>query len=63
MKTIHITYTSKEKINYWRQPTKGELKFGNGAIHWRSFERHECSKPNGDLKKWFIADDGLRYNY
>jgi len=63
MKTIRINYPSKSVVTYWRQPTKGEIKFGHGAIHYRDFERSECSKPNGDLKKWFIADDGLRYNY
>ena len=58
-----IYSTEKNIITYWRNPTKGELQFGEGAIHYRDFKRSECSKQNGDLKKWFIADDGLRYNY
>lgn len=50
-------------VTYWRNPTKGEIKFGHGAIHYREFKVSECRKPDGKLKKWFIAGDGLRYNY
>jgi len=46
---------------YHRKPTPYELKFGEGAVHYRIFTHKECSKPNGDLKQWFVADDGLRY--
>jgi hypothetical protein len=49
-------------ITYHRNPTKSEIKFGYGAIHYRDFDRKECTKPNGDIKQWFIAEnDGLRY--
>ena len=51
------------KITYWRNPTQSEIKMGYGAIHYRTFKRSECCKPDGELKKWFIADDNLRYNY
>lgn len=56
-----ITYTC------WRQPTKGELKFGEGAIHYRYFTEFEIGrstkgKNTGKLKKRFKADDGLFYN-
>ncbi|ANS04884.1 hypothetical protein [uncultured Mediterranean phage] len=54
----------KEKeYEFWRNPTAHELKFGEGAIHWRTFKESEIgTNSKGDLKKWFIADDGLRYN-
>ena len=53
----------KNTYEYWRNPTKYELKFGEGAIHWRTFTDYEIGlNLKGELKKWFIADDGLRYN-
>lgn len=52
------------KITYWRHPTPGEIKFGQGSIHYREFTLVECSKPKTlTPRKWFVADDGLRYNY
>jgi len=50
-------------ITYHRKPTPWEIRFGEGAIHYRDFPRAEVSKTNGAFKKWFIADDGLRYYY
>ena len=51
-----------EFVEYHRPPTAYEVRFGEGAEHYRDFPRHMCSKPDGTLKKWFIApDDGLRY--
>lgn len=50
-------------LTYWRQPTAWELKFGEGAIHYREFSVSECCHAGSRVpKKWFIADDGLRYN-
>ncbi len=49
-------------IDYWRNPTKSEIKFGEGAIHHRTFNLSEVLKNDGSIKKWLIADDGLRYN-
>ena len=49
-------------VTYHRKPTKYEIKFGEGAIHYRDFDVEECCHPNTRiLKCWFIADDGLRY--
>lgn len=49
-------------VEYHRPPTAYELRFGEGAVHYRSFPRRICTKPDGTLKKWFVApDDGLRY--
>lgn len=44
-----------------RNPTKYEIKFGYGAIHYREFPLSIWVKPDGSLKKWIKADDGLRY--
>jgi len=52
---------SDKLVEYHREPTKYEIKFGEGATHYRSFPMSECVKPDGRLKKWFVADDGLRY--
>jgi len=49
-------------VTYHRNPTKGELTFGEGAIHYRDFDVEECCHDNTRvLKAWFIANDGLRY--
>jgi hypothetical protein len=31
-----------ETLKYWRNPTKEEIKFGYGAIHYRSFDFESC---------------------
>jgi hypothetical protein len=55
--------TSTETITCWRNPTKGEIKFGEGAIHYRDFTTEEIGRnKQGKLKSWFKADDGLRYS-
>jgi hypothetical protein len=47
---------------YHRKPTKSEIKFGEGAIHYKSFHFEIFLKPNGDIKKWLVCPhDGLRY--
>ena len=55
-------------IEYHRQPTKGEIKFGEGAIHYRDFPIEQILKTDmfglKRFKKWFVSkDDGLRYYY
>ena len=50
------------EVTYHRPPTPAEVKFGEGAIRYRTFPIEECTKPGRILKKWFKAqDDGLRY--
>ena len=50
------------ECEYRRQPTKGEIRFGEGAVHYRTFAVEECCFPGTRfLKAWFVADDGLRY--
>jgi len=57
-----LVIMNKQEIEYHRQPTERELKFGEGAIHYRDFNLAQTGiTKTGDLKKWFIADDGLRY--
>lgn len=53
-----------EKITCWRNPTEYEIKFGEGAIHYRDFTAFEIGRNRkGGLKSWFISpDDKLRYN-
>ncbi len=41
---------------YYRNPTKSEIRFGHGATHYREFTPDEHQS-----RKWFKADDGLRY--
>lgn len=54
---------NEKEITYWRNPTKWEIKFGEGAIHYRNFLYNEVVKKNGELKRWFLSEDKLRYNY
>ena len=51
------------EVTYHRRPTAGELRFGEGATHYRTFPVEDCCFPGTRiLRKWFVADDGLRYS-
>jgi len=54
-----------EAITYHRKPTKGEIKFGEGATHYKDFETCFCWNDLKDCpKRWLICPiDGLRYYY
>jgi len=51
------------ECTYHREPTKGEVSFGAGATHYRTFPVEDCCFPGTRvMKRWFVAtDDGLRY--
>lgn len=49
-------------LEYRRPPTPSEVRFGHGATHYRTFKAEECCFPGTRVaKRWFKADDGLRY--
>lgn len=51
-----------QSVTYHRPPTKGEIAFGYGAIHYRDFSPVDCCHKGTRVPKvWFVADDGLRY--
>jgi hypothetical protein len=50
-----------DTITAHRNPTPYEIRFGYGATHYRDFDVTDWIKPDGTLKKWIKADDGLRY--
>lgn len=53
-----------ETIEYHRNPTAYEIKFGEGDLHYKDFTLKECFKKGYITKKWLICkDDGLRYYY
>jgi hypothetical protein len=55
-------YTIPETLEYWRNPTKEEVKLGYGAIHYRSFDFESCFDENGFQKiKVKASDDSLIY--
>jgi hypothetical protein len=61
---IHHTQLTPEikEITYKRNPTKEEIKFGHGAIHYRDFEIENCINEKGYLKETLRAnDDKLNY--
>ena len=46
-----------------RPPTPGELKFGEGATHYRTFLDRSIRNSKGVIKKWFKCPvDGLNYS-
>ena len=55
-------------VTYHRYPTKEEIAFGQGAMHYRDFPLEEVLKfPNNpsyynitQVRKWVVAD-GHRY--
>jgi hypothetical protein len=67
MNLIHKDFYIKKGIatlEYWRNPTKGEIKFGYGALHYRDFPIDECFDKDGLLHLKFRAkNDGLLYYY
>jgi hypothetical protein len=45
-----------------RPPTKAEIRFGEGATHYKDFPRELWEKKDGSLKLWTVCPhDGLRY--
>ena len=51
-------------LEYFRKPTKEDIKFGYGALHYRDFEFDKCFDENGNQKlKVKASDDGLIYYY
>jgi len=59
-KDLHIL--NSQQFEYHRKPTESELKFGEGSTHYRSFTLAQIGiTKSGNLKKWVLADDGLRY--
>lgn len=51
------------ELEYHRPPTASEIRFGEGATHYRTFPVEEAVFPGTRIpKKWLVAsDDGLRY--
>lgn len=59
---MKITNQENTTYSYWRNPTKGEIKFGHGAIHYRDFDREQCFNEDGTFKLALKAkDDRLKY--
>ena len=54
---------TEKTVMYHRNPTKVEIKLGEGAIHYLDVPETLVRKKDGNLKKWFIYKDGLRYYY
>lgn len=59
---MHSANTVSKTVQYWRHPTKFEIKFGEGTIHYADVPIEKVCKPDGKLKKWFYGEDGLRYS-
>ena len=61
---ISAFYEKPDVLEYWRKPTKEEIKFGHGATHYRNFDFDSCFDENGFLKlKVKVSDDSLIYYY
>ena len=57
-----ILKISGKAIECHRKPTAHEINRGYGATHYRTFLKSDITNKNGELKKWFKADDGLIYS-
>jgi len=59
---VRVTYDEK-KIELYRNPTEGEIKFGHGATHYKDFWVSEViNYKTFKLKQWVKCPyDGLRY--
>lgn len=45
---------NKQEFEVHRQPTKGEIKFGEGATHWLTVNFADVLDKEGNIKKWFV---------
>jgi hypothetical protein len=60
----NLEVLNNQAIELHRKPTEYELKFGEGATHYRSFLIGEVLDKKGNIKRWIKADnDLLRYYY
>lgn len=51
-----------QMITLHREPTPSEVRFGEGAIHYKDFERSFVTRRDGSLKLYVVCpQDGLRY--
>jgi hypothetical protein len=48
-------------VTYHRNPTAGEIRFGNGATHYRDFHISECRHPKTGEPKKRLKAGGLIY--
>lgn len=61
-KTLNISGVQERIITYHRKPTAYEIKFGNGATHYKDFAESACTDKNGRVKKRLKCPiDGLIY--
>ncbi len=63
---IHISQLNSKpnSFEYYRKPTKEEVKFGYGALHYRDFDFEKCFDAENNLKlKIRASDDKLIYYY
>lgn len=52
-----------KEIAYSRKPTRAEIAFGYGALHYRPFILREVIGNNGQIKKrLFAKDEGVWYS-
>ena len=52
-----------KNVEYRRNPTEYEIRFGEGAIHYRSFPLKDVINNKGEIKKrLFAKDDNLWYS-
>lgn len=60
----NLQVMNNQAIEMHRKPTKGEIKFGEGATHYRCFLIGDVLDKKGEIKQWIkSSDDSLRYYY
>lgn len=57
-----LVVLNTQGIEAHRPPTKGEIKFGEGATHYLTVALSCILNKKGEIKKWFVyPGDKLRY--
>jgi len=58
--TLNVINT--QTIECYREPTESEVKFGHGAIHWKTFKLANLLNKKGKIKTIFTCkSDNLKY--
>ncbi len=56
--------TDHKTLTFHRPPTQYEIRFGEGATHYKDFSSKDYLNKQGQVKKWLkCSKDGLRYYY
>lgn len=57
-----LSRCTSKTLTLHRNPTPYEIRFGEGAVHYKDFDRELLVKRDGTLKAWVVCPHAaLRY--